>query len=488
MNSPGSSAHRQCRSVSPLNRRFASQWPFTRLGRPFWIFFSAALLLDFGFDLYFFLYNLFLLNLRYDERAIGMIGSSLTLGNLAGTIPVAMLSRRFGLQKPLLFCFIAAPIICIVRVQIPWMAGQVIFAFLTGIALSAWPVCFAPAVAKLTTDETRVFAFSITFATGIGTGTLAGIAGGYIPVIFHSASKLGSLTAAMRIVLIGAAGIAMIGAYPISKLRIAAPPADHNRRLFVFHPFLLRFLPAFAVWSLVTGSFVPFAPVFFQKQLGISLPHVGLIFSASELVQFCAVLLVPFLYRKIGAMAGIVVAQLASAGAALALARAHSAEYAISSYLVFAGAQFTAGPGFYGMLMSRTPERDRSSASAMQNIAGALSQAGASALTGVLIVRSGYGSVFAADVALIIVSTLLALLFLSDPTHPRISIRSLHHLPPEKCIGYLSALVEDGSRGRSSLAALSRDEDDSLTLQGAAWRYDLGALSASPRSEDSQER
>ena len=426
MNTRASCSNSRGVSVTRFNRYFSSQWPFARLGRPFWIFFTAALFLDFGFDLYFFLYNLFLLNLRYDERAIGMIGSSLTLGNLAGTIPVAMLSRRFGLQKPLLFCFIAAPVISIVRVEIPWMSGQIFFAFLTGVALSAWPVCFAPAVAKLTTDETRVFAFSITFATGIGTGTLAGIAGGYIPVIFHSVSKLGSLTAGMRFVLIGAALIAMLGAYPIAKLRITAPPANHNRSLFVFHPFLLRFLPAFAVWSLVTGSFVPFAPVFFQKQLRISLPHVGLIFSASELVQFCAVLLVPFLYRRIGTLAGIVVAQLASAGAALALGRAHSAEYAIGCYLVFAGAQFTAGPGFYGMLMSRTPEVDRSSASGMQNIVGALSQAGASALTGVLIVRSGYGSLFAADLALIIVSTLLVLLFLSGPTHPQqISVRPL---------------------------------------------------------------
>ncbi len=418
MDSPALSADTSGVSDSRPQTPFSSRWPFAKLGRPFWIFFTAALFLDFGFDLYFFLYNLFLLNLRYDERAIGLIGSSLTLGNLAGTIPIAILTRRFGLQKPLLFCFIAAPIICIVRVQIPWMAGQVIFAFLTGVALSAWPVCFAPTVAKLTTNETRVFAFSITFATGIGTGTLAGLAGGYIPVLFHSVSKLGSLTTGMRVVLIGAAGISMIGAYPISKLRITPRPADENRRLFVFHPFLLRFLPAFAAWSLVTGSFVPFAPVFFQKQLGVSLPHVGLIFSASELVQFCAVLLVPFLYRRVGTVAGIVVAQLVAGAAALVLGRAHSAEYAIGCYLAFAGAQFTAGPGFYGMLMSRTPEGDRSSASAMQNIAGALSQAGASALTGILIVRSGYGSIFAADVALIVVSTMLVLVFLSCSTHP----------------------------------------------------------------------
>src|SRR5262249_29394361 len=152
-----------------------------------------------------------------------------------------------------------------------------------------------------------------------------------------------------------------------------------------FHPFLIRFLPAFAVWSIVTGSFVPFAPVFFRKQLGISLQHVGLIFSASELVQFCAVLLIPFLYRKIGVTSGIVLVQLITGAMAFGLGRVNSAGYAVAWYLAFAGAQFTVGPGIYGMLMSRVPESDRSSASAIQNIAGSLAQAGSSALTGMLI-------------------------------------------------------------------------------------------------------
>jgi predicted MFS family arabinose efflux permease len=118
---------------------------------------------------------------------------------------------------------------------------------------------------------------------------------------------------------------------------------------------------------------------------------------------------VPFLYQRIGAPAGIVIAQLATGAAALVLAHAHSAQFAVGWYLVMAGAQFTAGPGFYGMLMSKMPESDRSGASAMQNIAGALSQAGASALTGVLIVRSGYGTVFVLDVVLAVVSAFLVL-------------------------------------------------------------------------------
>src|SRR6202012_5342181 len=95
------------------------------------------------------------------------------------------------------------------------------------------------------------------------------------------------------------------------------------------HPFLLRFLPPFAIWSIVTGSFIPFAPVFFQKQLGISLQHVGLIFSASQFAQFCAVLIAPLLFRGVGSRARIMVAQVVAGAAVFALGSSHSASYAI---------------------------------------------------------------------------------------------------------------------------------------------------------------
>jgi predicted MFS family arabinose efflux permease len=177
-------------------------------------------------------------------------------------------------------------------------------------------------------------------------------------------------------------------------------------------------LPAFAIWSIVTGSFAPFAPVFFQKQLGVSLQHVGVIFSASELVQFCAVLLVPFLYRRIGVIAGILLAQSITGAAVFSLGSAHSTGHAVAWYLAFTGAQFTAGPGFYGMLMSRIPESQRSGASAMQNIAGALSGAGASTLTGALIVRYGYGLVCTSNAVLAIFAALLVLAWLRPARQP----------------------------------------------------------------------
>jgi MFS family permease len=374
--------------------RLRSWWQADSLSRQFWIFFVAAFFFDFGIGLYFFLFNLFLLNLRFDERMMGLVTGALTLGNVVGTIPVGFLARRFGLQRLLLFCFIAAPLISIFRTMAVWMPAQIGLAFMGGMALSSWPVCFAPAVAGLTTESNRVSAFSILFATGIGTGTLAGLAGGSIPQMLLHAHGVHHPADGIRLVLIGASLFTFLGIWPVSRLKLVNLPKIERNIQPLFHPFLLRFLPPFAIWSSVTGSFIPFAPVFFQKQLGISLQHVGLIFSASQFAQFSAVLIVPLLFRKAASRARIMGAQIVAGAAVFALGISHSASYAVAWYLVYTAVQFTVGPGFYGMLMDRIPESDRSTASAIQNIVGALAGAGSAALTGALVVRYGYKLVF----------------------------------------------------------------------------------------------
>jgi MFS family permease len=370
--------------------RLRSWWQADSLSRQFWIFFIAAFFFDLGISLYFFLFNLFLLNLRFDERMMGLVTGALTLGNVVGTVPVGFLARRFGLQKLLLFCFIALPFISIFRTVVATLPAQIGLAFIAGMALSCWPVCFAPAVASLTTESNRVFAFSIVFATGIGTGTLAGLAGGSLPHLLlrdHPADGI-------RLVLIGASLLTCLGIWPVLRLRLGSPPKIERNRRPPVHPFLLRFLPPFAIWSIVTGSFIPFAPVFFQKHLGISLQHVGLIFSASQFAQFCAVLIMPLLFRGVGTQARIIGTQVVGAAAVFALGISHTASYAVVCYLVYTAVQFSAGPGFYGMLMSRTPEEDRSTSSAIQNVVGSLASAGSAALTGALVVRYGYSLVF----------------------------------------------------------------------------------------------
>jgi fucose permease len=395
------------RLAGPLKRTMR------RFGAGFWTFFAAAFFFDFGFGLFFFLFNLYLTDLQFNERAVGQIMALFTLGNVAGTLPATFLARRYGLRPLLLFSFLCAPLLCALRVLIVWEPAQLALAFATGMAMCCWPICFSPAVASLCTERNRTSGFSIMFATGIGMGTFAGVLGGYVPELLHAGKVHASIVGGIRTVLLIACGIVLVGAVPLSKLRLAhrLPPA--GQRVRFFHPFLRRFLPPFVLWNVVTGSFPVFGAIYLQQVCKIPLGRLGMVFSASQLVQFIAVLAAPLLLRRAGLGRGIAIAQIGTAIFLVLIGASNMVAPVVCFYLAYNAMQFMCGPGIYNLLMSRIPEAERSTASAFQNLSGALCQAGTAAVTGTCIVSFGYRPVLLANAAAAVAA---ACLFFTLPT------------------------------------------------------------------------
>ena len=145
-----------------------------------------------------------------------------------------------------------------------------------------------------------------------------------------------------------------------------------------------------AVWALVTGSFPPFANVYFVHHLGLSLQKVGFVFSLSQLVQFVAVLGAPLLFRRTGLVKGVVLTQMATAAALASLALIRGGRDAVWLYAAYMAIQYMNEPGIYSLLMDQVPPGERSNASASTFFVTAACQALASAVMGAAIVRFGY--------------------------------------------------------------------------------------------------
>jgi MFS family permease len=381
-----------------------SAWRFSK---DYWLFFTAAFFFDLGFDLYLFLFNLYLTDLHFNERLIGQITAALTLGNVAGTIPATMLVRRHGIKPLLLFSFLAAPLISVFRLFVLHQPAQLALAFATGAALCPWPICFSPAVASITDERNRTTGFSIVFATGIGMGTLAGVLGGYLPGLLEGSRLQVPLIGGLRIVLLLACAIVAAGAWPLARLALPREQHQPGGRLRIFHPYLRRFLPPFLLWSIVTGSFPAFGAIYLQRIMKLPLSMVGMVFAGSQLMQFAAILLAPFLFRRASLARGIAIAQFATAAFLVLLTGGSSLSFAIAFYLAYNGAMFMCEPGMYNLLMNRIPPEERSTASALQNLSSALCQAGTAAVTGSCIVLFGYHPVILANAACALVASVL---------------------------------------------------------------------------------
>ena len=112
---------------------------------------------------------------------------------------------------------------------------------------------------------------------------------------------------------------------PFSNCNLARPSATEQRRVRIFHPFLLWFLPP-RLWS-GTSSPDPFHPSPPSTSSNISrgsrtLPRRRHLFPVAQLLQFTSVLLAPLLYRKWGRIVGISLAQFCTAIALVCMAAA----------------------------------------------------------------------------------------------------------------------------------------------------------------------
>ena len=367
-----------------------------RLGRQFWVFFAVAFFFDFGFAVYFFLFNLYLLDYGFNERAIGLVGGALTLGSVAGTLPAGWLARRTGLRPLLVCCMIAAPLMGLARALFLWEPAQIALAFLAGLAMCLWGVCFLPAVAKLTTTENRASAFSLIFSVSIGTSALGGLICGYLPQWLKLAGHAMQPADIKRLILIASCGIAAIGLIPLFWLRLPASTEDPGgqpsirQKRWRIDPFLLRFLPSMALWTAVLAAFSPFANVYLSRDLHIPLSNIGLIFSAAQVIQLCSGLLTPVLFRWLGLVRGIVATQIATAAALGCLAATSDARLAVALYLGFSVMQWMSSPGLYNLLMSKVRDEERSTAAGMTLFCNALLQSLATAGAGILFAQFGY--------------------------------------------------------------------------------------------------
>jgi MFS family permease len=404
------------------------------LSSGYWVFFTVAFFFDAGFSIYYFLFNLYLLDVHFNERAMGLLGSAAMLGSLVGTLPVGALARRFGPRTLLLVCFASAPLLSALRVLWMWEFAQISLAFLTGLAMCIWGVCFLPSVARLTTEKNRTSAFSLIFSVSIGTNILGGVVCGYLPQWLRMAGFVMEVAEVKRLILLLSCGIAMLGVFPLLRLRMPPQPEEETQadnkttgiswfRKWALPPFLLRFLLLMALWSVVLTGFTPFANVYLSRDLHIPMTRIGLIFSMVQALQLCMGLLTPVIFRALGLVNGIVATQIVTALTLAALAGARNGSLAVVLYLTFSAAQWMSAPGLYNLLMNETRDRERSTAAAMVMFCNTLAGAAATAGAGVLFTRFGYPPVLLGIAALAVVVAILFRLLMapqqqSKPAQP----------------------------------------------------------------------
>ncbi len=340
------------------------------------LFLLAECIFNLGLSVFFLLYNLRLLGLGFDEAFLGLSASLMTLGSLCGTLPAGWITARCGVRAALRVTFGAGAAVCAWQAWSTDRTALLALSFLGGLAAAFRAVTIAPAVAQLTTEQNRARGFSWFFALGIGMGILGGLVGGRI-IPLHA--------------LWMPCAFASLALVPTLWLQFAGGAVEARPRLvYPRSPFVVRYLVAAAVWSLVLGAFPSLYNAYFSRRLAAASSQIGVIFAVSQLVQVGGILLAPRLFARTGLGRGIVCSQVAAAAFLALLAPRWPLAAACAWYAAYMSFQYMSEPGWQTLLMNGVRPEERSGAASLNFLVMFSAQAVGAAVFGGAVARVGY--------------------------------------------------------------------------------------------------
>ncbi len=89
-------------------------WSRLNLSSEFWSFFVASAYYDFGFFIFFLLFNLYLLKLGYNEAFLGLVSGCMLAGSVVGSVPAGIAIQRLGLRASMIACFTIIPFLAVI--------------------------------------------------------------------------------------------------------------------------------------------------------------------------------------------------------------------------------------------------------------------------------------------------------------------------------------------------------------------------------------
>lgn len=317
-----------------------------------------------------------LTSLHYSAFTLGILYAAATIATAGLTLVFGYLADVWGRKGSLLIAGILLP----AGALLAFWSGRLVFLFIAamlggfsatgarasgGAGGAVQPVQSA-AISDLTTLDNRTRYFSLfTFLSGFFG------AGGML-----LASPLGGRDAFLAAGLISAIGVLFI-------LPMKLPRAERNERL---RPKSIKVIAKFSVTGAVNGFsqglIIPFLIPFFVIVYHMPRPRMAIYGFAAEIISSVALLISPFIERKIGFVKGVAVTRGIGAALLVLLPLTGSLPLALAIYLVTPALRVVAVPAQQTAITAMVHEGETGRALGMSQVARLTASTGAIAFTG----------------------------------------------------------------------------------------------------------
>ena len=361
-----------------------------------------------GLYFYSFLYEFFLGQLGHSVAVMGYATASTTAGGLLAILPAGLLVDRTGARS----AFLVGAAVTMAGLVLSSLAARPVAIYgvgvLIGVGTSVWRVAMAPLLMYVTARVSRERAFSWNVGLLVGSGALWTALAGRIPLwadlvlgvrgadAYRFALLVGAIgTAASAAVLWG---IALPARAPSAAGTLSPPTSSPGAPVESGgHNGGHRLLPQILVVALfMTGPalVIPFSNIFFQRQHGLPVDRIGVIFALSQLVTAAAVFGSGEIAARLGPLRTVAGWSLLFGPTLWALAYADAIGPAIGLFLLQGMVAPSTYPLVDQLLLEKAPVARYGTISSWRNAATEVSGMAGASVGGILLEATSFSVLF----------------------------------------------------------------------------------------------
>lgn len=346
------------------------------------------------------LFNLYILELGYNEDVIGQLAAFIALGVALGGIPAGLLYDRFGGKAS----FIVATIGMVLTMAALALSSRQqtlsLWAILHGLANSIFFVSIFPYITDQSTPLERAHLYGLNLAVWSGFRVIGNFVAGYLPGVWAGLVLTDIQGGDLQASLLTAAAMGALGLLPLSRMKRADPgetrrirrnfwPAGESRAAILKSAFILT------LSGVVIGLTQPFYNVFFKRVFAADTVMIGTLFSLSELTALVSALALPALVARWGLVRGPALIILLASPLTFAMGLPIPLMAVSLIFLLKVGLQWLGNTPLMNLVMEVVSPNDRGTMSGIRLVTNYGAQALAGLAGGWLVVKAGYAWLFA---------------------------------------------------------------------------------------------
>lgn len=362
----------------------------------------SVIFLGTGLQVFFLLYNLYLLELGFTLTFLGQVAATSSLGMMVGGIPGGMLYSRRGGRVSFTVGILSMALLWSVQLLVRTPLLILAASFFGGIAMAFHFTATFPFLADESSDKDRTYLFSINSIVWTFAEVAGNLIGGMLPAGFLSLLALSTLAEAQRVSMFAGTAFALLALIPVFAIQpgqreptvVEQPVAPTQRpSRTALRGFIGGAVVVFFV-GLTTGATFPFYNVYFSQFHQATTEQVGIILSLSRAASLVGLFILPALSNQMGKVKAGILLSFITVVFFIPLGLPLSLWLAVPIFLVGYSCFIANFILCLNLIMEVVSPRQRGTQGSIRMFTEMFGRAAAGVVAGNLIARSGYGGLF----------------------------------------------------------------------------------------------